>query len=68
MLEGTISNATYKEGKEEFRAEIAATEKALRDLDDRQLKQDAFLSFAKLHMANIAGAWQACSGKLTGVP
>jgi site-specific DNA recombinase len=63
MLEGTISNSTYKEAEEEFRVEIAATEKALRDLDDRQLTQDAFLRFVKLHMANIAGAWQAATAE-----
>jgi site-specific DNA recombinase len=63
MFEGTISNATYKETEEEFRVEIAATENALRDLDDRQLTQDAFLRFAKLHMANIAGAWQAATAE-----
>ena len=63
MLGGTIPDATYKEAEEDFRAEIAATEKALRDRDARHLTQDAFLRFAKLHLADIAGAWQLATAQ-----
>jgi site-specific DNA recombinase len=58
MLDGKISDATYKEVDEEFRAEIAATEKELRALDSRQMTQDAFLRFTRVHLMDVAGAWQ----------
>ena len=58
MLDGKISDATYKEVDEEFRAEIAATEKELRALDSRRITQDAFLRFTRVHLMDLAGAWQ----------
>jgi hypothetical protein len=58
MLDGKISDITYKEADEEFCAEIAAMEKDLRALDSRQVTQEAFVRFAKLHTVDVAGAWQ----------
>jgi site-specific DNA recombinase len=58
MLDGKISDATYKEADEEFCAEITATEEELRVLDSRQITQDAFLRFTKVHLMDVAGAWQ----------
>ena len=58
MLDGTISNATYVEANDEFCAEIAATEQELRAITPRQATQDAYLRFTKIHLMDVAGAWQ----------
>jgi site-specific DNA recombinase len=58
MLDGKISDATYKEAEVEFCVEIAVLEKELRALDSQQMTQDAFLRFVNLHMVDVAGAWQ----------
>jgi site-specific DNA recombinase len=58
LLDGKISDATYKEADDEFCAEITTTEEELRALDSRQITQDAFLRFTKIHLMDVAGAWQ----------
>jgi hypothetical protein len=58
LMDEKISQTTYREADEEFCAEIAATEKELRTLDSRQGTQDAFLRFTKIHLMDVAGAWQ----------
>jgi site-specific DNA recombinase len=58
MLDGKISDTTYKQADEEFCAEIATTEKELRALESRQVTQDAFLCFIKIHLMDVGGAWQ----------
>jgi site-specific DNA recombinase len=56
MLDGKISDTTYREANEESCASIAVIERELRALDSRQVTQDAFLRFTKLHMMDVAGA------------
>lgn len=58
MLDGTISNATCVEANEECCAEIAATEQELQAITPRQATQYAFLQFTRIHLMDVAWAWQ----------
>jgi hypothetical protein len=61
MLDGKISDATYKDAEGEFRVEIAATEKALRDLDARQLT-GRVLAVRQVAYGGYSGSMAACDG------
>ena len=61
-----ISNATYTEANEEFEREIAGTEKELLAITPRQSTQDAFVRFAKIHLMDVAEAWQLATPEQRG--
>jgi site-specific DNA recombinase len=58
MLDGTISQDTYREANEQYCAEIAVTEQELAAMAAQRSAKEICLSFAKIHLMDIAGAWE----------
>jgi site-specific DNA recombinase len=58
MLRGTITAEQFKEGDEEFGAEIAVTEQEIQAIGSQRETLDAFIRFSEIHMTDIARAWE----------
>jgi len=61
-----VTSADYAEANEEFEREIAGSEKELLAITPRQETQDAFIRFAKIHLMDVAGAWQLATPEQRG--
>lgn len=57
-LRGLLSNEEYKNGDEEFAAEIANLERGLEDTRSERATLDAFIRFSELLLLDIAQAWK----------
>ncbi|HEY0308870.1 MAG TPA: hypothetical protein VGB94_11975 [Acidobacteriaceae bacterium] len=66
MLDGTVTSADYTEANEDFERAIAGSEKELLTITPQQEIQDAFIRFAKIHLRDVAGAWQLATPEQRG--